>query len=184
MCHIDFWSGELGQTSKRCILRSRQCLPQTGRKFSFRYCRDIFSNVVSYKEAAKAAKKDLHLKFLFPPVLSKDRGGSFPGWGVIFLSRCELFICSIHLQPPLSKLFPPPRNVITFGHNYPTTQCISLIFNDKKIYDNKKRFCCVRGDNMFHVLEIVDLRAKVSLSLSNHIFDRSSIKKHLKKKKH
>ena len=35
--------------------------------------------VVSYKEAAKAAKKDLHLKFLFPPVLSKDRGGSFPG---------------------------------------------------------------------------------------------------------
>ena len=38
-----------------------------------------FSNVVSYKEAAKAAKKDLHLKFLFPPVLSKDRGGSFPG---------------------------------------------------------------------------------------------------------
>ena len=61
MCHIDFWSGELGQTSKRCILRSRQCLPQTGRKFSFRYCRDIFSNVVSYKEAAKATKKKISI---------------------------------------------------------------------------------------------------------------------------
>ena len=53
--------------------------------------------------------------------------------------------------------FPSPRNVITFGHNYPTTQCISLIFNNKKIYDNKKRFRRVRGDNMFHFSQIVDL---------------------------
>ena len=31
------------------------------------------------------------------------------------------------------------------------------IFNNKKIYDNKKRFRRVRGDNMFHFSQIVDL---------------------------
>ena len=57
--------------------------------------------------------------------------------------------------------FPSPRNVITFGHNYPASQGISLILNNKKIYDNKKRFCCVRGDNMFHFSRIVDLALSV-----------------------
>ena len=37
-------------------------------------------------------------QFSFPGVLSKDRPASFPGWGVIFLSRSELFIRFIHLS--------------------------------------------------------------------------------------
>ena len=161
MCHIDFWSGELGQTSKRCILRSRQCLPQTGRKFSFRYCRDIFSNVVSYKEAAKAAKKRS------PSEISLSSSSVKRSRWLVSGLRCYLSISlrTFHMfhtsTTTTFKTFPSPRNVITFGHNYPTSQCISLIFNNKKIYDNKKRFRRVRGDNMFHFSQIVDLALSV-----------------------
>ena len=44
------------------------------------------------------AKNDVNRKIFFPWVLSKDRPASFPGWGVIFLSRSELFIRFIHLS--------------------------------------------------------------------------------------
>ena len=65
------------------------------------------------------AKNDVHLKIFFSWVLSKDLPASFPGWGVIFLSRSELFIRFIHLSYNTYLIFLP--------QNFPPIVQLSLL---------------------------------------------------------